>query len=327
MQWPCVSLANSSLRDRTTIRVGGPVEWLLEPADPDQFKEAIVAAREAGFEPRILGGGANLIIEDQGLSGVVITTDRMSRVFRPMDLGDQGEAMDDRVPSSRMAPPDPSIDPRLVAWAGAPLPGLCRKARELGYSGLEKMSGVPGQVGGGIAMNAGGKDPDGTLWQMSDVVDTVRVIDANGEFLDIERADWEPSYRDGNLGTHIVAGAVLRFEPRSKLQVQEESRDYMRRKNAVQPVTEYSAGCVFKNPDLEASEGRTAGQLVDQAGGKGRTRGDAIISERHGNFLVNRGAATAADAFGLIEETRDRVAQRFGIELEYEVKLWGAETA
>ena len=118
------------------------------------------------------------------------------------------------------------------------------------------------------------------------------------------------------------AGAVLRFEPRSKMEVAEASREYLRRKNAVQPVTERSAGCVFKNPDPERSGGKTAGLLVDEAGGKGRRRGDATISDRHGNFLINQGAATAADVFGLIEEIQDLVAQRTGLELECEVKLW-----
>jgi len=277
MHWPCASLPGADLRERTTLRVGGPVAWLLEPADPEQFREAIVAARERGIPMRILGGGANVVIDDSGLEGV---------------------------------------------WSGAPLPKLCRAARDLGYSGLEKMAGVPGHVGGGIAMNAGGKDRDGTLWQMSDVVEQIRVVNAAGEMEDIARDNWDPVYRDGRLGDAIVAGAVLRFEPRSRVEVTEASREYLRRKNAVQPVTERSAGCVFKNPDPERSGGKTAGLLVDEAGGKGRRRGEATISERHGNFLINQGAASAADVFGLIEEVQDLVAQRTGLELECEVKLW-----
>ncbi|QDV08182.1 UDP-N-acetylenolpyruvoylglucosamine reductase MurB [Planctomycetes bacterium Poly30] len=308
------------------MRVGGAVEWLLEPANPDEFREAIVRAREYGFEPRILGGGANVVIDDRGLPGVVIATERLARVFRPSASGDgpesDGSEFDTNLPSGQMVQPDPSWDPRLVCWAGAPLPGLCRKARDLGYSGLEKMAGVPGQLGGGIAMNAGGKNSDGTLWQMSDVVDAIRVVDPDGQFRDIQRADWAPEYRDGKLGDAIVSGAVLRFTPMPKLVVQEATRDYLRRKNAVQPVTEWSAGCVFKNPDPELSGGKTAGQLVDEAGGKGRAVGDAVISERHGNFLVNRGAATATEVFQLIDEIRSLVQDRTGLTLECEVKLW-----
>lgn len=327
MQWPCASLKDADLGARTTLRVGGSVEWLLEPANPDELRAAIVRAKDEGFTPRVLGGGANLVIDDRGLPGVVIATDRMNFVFRPMapppgaDEGGGG-LLDEVVPSARVAPPDPADDPRLAVWAGVPLPKLCRAARDLGYSGLEKMAGVPGQVGGGIAMNAGGKDPDGTLWQMSDVVEQIRVVNELGEFEDIDAEAWAPGYRDGRLGDAVVAGAVLRFEPRPKVEVAGDSRDYLRRKNAVQPVTEWSAGCVFKNPDPEVSGGRTAGLLVDEAGGKGRRIGGAIISERHGNFLVNTGEASAEDVFTLIEETRARVAEHSGVELELEVKLW-----
>ena len=328
MQWPCASLPGADLKERTTLRVGGPVGWLLEPADPEQLREAIVVARDRGVPTRILGGGANVVVDDVGLEGVVISTERLNRIFRPGDLSAE-ETLDETLPSARVAPPDPAEDPRLVVWGGVPLPKLCRAARDLGYSGLEKMAGVPGHVGGGIAMNAGGKDPDGSLWQMSDVVERIRVVNPAGEMEDITRDRWAPEYRDGKLGDAIVAGAVLRFEPRSKAEVYEASKEYLRRKNAVQPVTERSAGCVFKNPDPERSGGRTAGLLVDEAGGKGRQRGDAMISERHGNFLINRGGASAADVFGLIHEIQDLVAERFGVELECEVKLWrqGAEQA
>lgn len=327
MQWPCASLPNADLKDRTTLRVGGPVEWLLEPATPEELRQAIVRARERGFEPRILGGGANLIIDDAGLAGVVITTDRMNRVFRPVEGppaedGPGPRVLDEPLPSSQMVQPDPALDPRLVGWGGLPLPKLCRTARDLGYSGLEKMAGVPGQLGGGIAMNAGGKDASGTLWQMSDVVELIRVVGEDGEFHDVERADWSPRYRDGRLGGQVVAAAVLRFEPRPRAEVIESSKAYLRRKNAVQPVTEWSAGCVFKNPDPEESGGRTAGQLVDAAGGKGLRRGDAAISDRHGNFLVNRGNARAVDVFELIEHVEQLVADDFGIALEREVRIW-----
>ena len=97
---------------------------------------------------------------------------------------------------------------------------------------------------------------------------------------------------------------------------------FLREKSAAQPVTEHSCGCVFKNPDPARSEGRTAGQLIEAAGAKGLARGDALVSEKHGNFIVNRGRARAVDVLALIEELRARVADRFGIRLELEVKVW-----
>jgi len=315
--WPCVSLPEASLADRTTLRVGGRVEWLLEPATPDELRAALSAVRERGFSYRILGGGANVVIDDGLLPGVIIATDRMKRLFRPTSATDEHAPLDAVAPTGALVHDDIARDPRLVVWAGVELPALCRAARDLGLSGLEKMAGVPGQVGGGIAMNAGGKG-----WQMWDVVELVRVVDEHGEFRDIRRTEWQPEYRDAHLGALVVAGAVLRFEPRPKAEVQAATREYLRQKNAVQPVRLLSAGCVFKNPDPEASGGLTAGQLLDQAGAKGRRRGGALISEQHANFLVNAGGASAADVFGLIDEVRQRVVERFGVLLETEVKLW-----
>jgi UDP-N-acetylmuramate dehydrogenase len=125
------------------------------------------------------------------------------------------------------------------------------------------------------------------------------------------------------MGENIVVGAVLRFEHASRLEVRERVRTYLLEKRRVQPVTEWSAGCVFKNPDPELSGGRSAGKLVDDCGGKSRQRGDAIVSPLHGNFIVNQGAATSADVLTLIEDLRDLVAQKTGLRLETEVKIWG----
>ncbi|MEC8494513.1 MAG: hypothetical protein VXZ39_06315, partial [Planctomycetota bacterium] len=113
MQWPCASLKDADLGARTTLRVGGSVEWLLEPANPDELRAAIVRAKDEGFTPRVLGGGANLVIDDRGLPGVVIATDRMNFVFRPMAPPPGAEEgggglLDEVVPSARVAPPDPA---------------------------------------------------------------------------------------------------------------------------------------------------------------------------------------------------------------------------
>jgi UDP-N-acetylmuramate dehydrogenase len=315
--WPCAALADADLAPRTTMRVGGRVEWLLEPADPDELREAWCAARAAGHLPRILGGGANLLIEGGRLPGVVIATERLRRLFRPESESDPGDLA---LPTRRAAPVERTRDPRLVAWCGATLPSLVQAAKTLGWSGLEGLAGVPGNLGGGVAMNAGGRA--GELW---DVVERVRVIDEGGELRDLERRECAPRYRDGGLGGRVVVGAVLRLAVDRPEAVKERTRDYLLAKNRVQPVSELSAGCIFKNPDPERSGGRSAGQLVEECGGKGRARGDAIVSPLHANFIVNRGRATAGDVLGLIEEVRDLVAQQSGIRLETEVQIWRAD--
>ncbi len=315
--WPVAALHEAELASRTYMRVGGRVRWLLEPATPAELALAWTAARERGFTPRILGGGCNLIIEDGLLEGVVIATDRLKRCFRPT-LG--GADLDANEDEARIAPAAPAADPRLIAWAGVTLQSLVQTTTALGLSGFECLAGVPGQLGGGIAMNAGGRY--GEMW---DSVELVRVLEPDGSMRDLPRAECAPRYRNGGLGERVVLGAVLRLKPSTTAEVRERAKQYLIEKRAVQPVTEWSAGCVFKNPDPAKSNGCSAGKLVELCGLKGRTRGDAIVSPLHGNFVINRGAATAADVLALIEEVRATVAEKTGVTLENEVKVWRGE--
>ena len=131
------------------MHVGGRVEWLLEPATPLEFERAWRAAVERGLPVRVLGGGANVVIDDGLLPGAVICTERMRRVFRPTAASPQS-SLEEEVSRGEMVLPDPAEDPRLVAWAGCTLPALLRAARDLGYAGLEGLVGVPGHVGGGV---------------------------------------------------------------------------------------------------------------------------------------------------------------------------------
>ncbi len=301
------------------MRVGGAAEWLLEPATPDELSEALGAARELGLKVRLLGGGANLIVDDGVLSGAVIATGRLDRIFRP-DSAQAVEAFEDEVPKSRVAPDTLGENPRLVAWAGATLPGLVRTASELGWSGVEGLVGVPGQVGGAITMNAGGRW--GEIW---DVVELVRVLTPEGELKDLERKDCSPTYRKGGLGDNIVVAVVLKLRPESKAAVSTRAREFLLEKNAVQPVTESCSGCIFKNPDPELSDGRSAGRLIDELGLKGLSRGQALVSPKHANFIVNKGGARATDVLGLIDEVQDRVREQSGIQLGLEVQRWRAD--
>ena len=316
IDWPCVALQGADLGDRTTMRVGGQAEWLLEPSTPKELEDAWRAVHDRGLPLRILGGGANVVIDDGVLPGVVLTTERMRRVFRPMASTEEA-GLEEDVSRGEMALPPPAEDPRLVAWAGCTMPALLRAARDLGYSGLEGIVGVPGHVGGGVAMNAGGRWGD--MW---DVIERVRVLEPGGEARDLTRDECSPTYRNGGLGERMVVGAVFRFTPVPRQAVEASMREYLLAKNSVQPVTEWSAGCVFKNPDPEQSEGRSAGQLLDECGGKERSRGDAVVSPLHGNFIVNKGKATASDVFTLMEDLQDLVADRTGVHLEFEVKRW-----
>ncbi|HPF15004.1 MAG: FAD-binding protein [Planctomycetes bacterium] len=319
--WPCVALENASLAERTTMRVGGSVRWLLEPTSPDELRGAYLAALESGLPIRFLGGGANIVAADGTWNGVVISSAQMRRIFRPLPGTSDTEGMDAGDADFRMAMPEPAYDPRLIAWAGCTLPALVRTTKGLGYSGLEGLMGVPGHVGGGIAMNAGGSWGD--IW---DHIEFVRLLNPEGEFVDVPRAAAHPTYRNGNLNGGLVVGAVWKLEPAPKLVVEARIREYLLHKQKVQPVTQWSAGCVFKNPDPERSEGRSAGKLVDDVGLKGFAIGDAQVSPLHGNFIVNLGKASASQVFELMDQVQDRVAQATGVELEFEVKRWLAQS-
>lgn len=301
------------------MRVGGRARWLLEPSTPAELGAAIRAARERGFEPRILGGGANLIVDEGTFEGVVVATDRIKRLFRVRDAR-PGELAEGYEPDARIAPAAREEGLRFVAWCGTSLPKLVSSAAELGWSGVEGLAGVPGNIGGGVAMNAGGKW--GEMW---DVVERVLVVDERGELVELPRAECAPRYRNGGLDQKIVAAAVLALRLDEVAAVKDRGRTFLLEKNRAQPVTAWSAGCVFKNPPKEASDGRSAGKLVEDCGLKGRVIGDAIVSPLHGNFIVNRGNAVARDVFALIDLVRSTVAREAGVELELEAKIWRAD--
>ncbi|MEZ5979873.1 MAG: UDP-N-acetylmuramate dehydrogenase [Planctomycetota bacterium] len=317
--FPCAHRQRAPLADRSTLRVGGTARLLLEPADPEQLVDAVRWVRERGERLHLLGGGANTILPDGEIDGVVVTTDRLRRTFRYIAPGDRADRSEDPFEEAtpRVMLPEDGGEPVLVSWAGSSMPGIVTAAKGLGWSGVEGLAGVPGTIGGGVAMNAGGSWGD--LW---DVVELVRVLTPDGDVKDLERSACAPSYRNGNLGGAIVLAVVLRLRRSNKKAVADAVAEYLRHKRDVQPVTEASAGCVFKNPDKNVSGGRSAGRLVEEAGLKGASIGGAMVSPKHGNFVVNTGGATAADVLALIERMRGEVAERFGVVLEREVKVW-----
>ena len=254
------------------------------------------------------------------LPGIVITTDRMARLFRPSGERSPSDVLlSGEDPSARIAPESRESGLCLAAWGGVSLPKLVRTSALLGWKGLEGLAGVPGNLGGGVAMNAGGRWGD--MW---DVVERVLVVDEESQLVELSKEQCHPVYRNGGLGKSIVASALLRFQLDSVRDVQERGKQCLLEKNRAQPVTEWSAGCVWKNPPKEKSDGLSAGQLVERCGGKGLQRGDAVVSERHGNFIVNRGKATATDVLTLMEDIEALVLERSAVTLQREVKVWRA---
>jgi len=200
----------------------------------------------------------------------------------------------------------------LRGWPGVTIQQLVRTAGELGLSGVEPLVGVPGNLGGALAMNAGSAD-----WGIWDQVQEVTLWRPGAGAGDFRREQVGPRYRDGNLQGAVVLEALLDFEPGAPKEVKARAEEVLRRKNASQPVTLSSAGCAFKNPP-----GDSAGRLIDAAGLKGAREGAVAVSERHANFLVNEGGATAAQVRALLARIEETVRERFGVSLERELVIW-----
>lgn len=287
----------------TSLRIGGPAEAYVTPESVDALKTLVAWAWRNRVPCLVSGDGTNLLVGDGGIRGVVIV---LSKYLKKISLGAETEK-----------------GVVVTAMAGARMQALCRFAIDGGLAGLNFALGIPGTVGGGIMMNAG---TSGT-W-MESVLNGVKVVLPDGELTKIERKRLDFSYRglSWNVGENqkyrerivVVEGTFLlrRSDPRELKQQAEEILGARRR---TQPLELPSAGCFFKNPP----SGKSAGELIDLAGLKGTSIGGAQVSTKHANFLVNTGRASAADFLALMETVRKTVFEKFGIDLQREVKIVG----
>ncbi len=275
------------LAERTSLRVGGTPEWLFEPTSAEEAAEAVRLCRRHGVPWRALGGGSNLVVLSGTLAGAVVDTRRLRRV----------EVEGDRV----------------RAGAGVPFPALVRLALSHGVPALAGCPGIPGTVGGAVAMNAGGR-----FGCVADALREVEAVDADGRRFTRRVTAADFGYRRSPFGDALVTGATFRRDPQADLVLLRRVYDEARaEKQRSQPLSSWSAGCVFKNPP-----GTSAGRLIDAAGLKGRREGGAVVSDRHANFIVNDQHASGEDVLRLIEEVRAAVRDRHGVDLELEVRVW-----
>jgi UDP-N-acetylmuramate dehydrogenase len=296
---------NAPLAPHTYLGVGGRARWLARPRSVNELAELVRRAREADIGVRMLGLGANLLVGDDGVDGVVV---RLSAsVFREIDWAGGGDG----------AVLKPGREVLVTAGGGADMNRLALDAVRRGLSGLEGMAGIPGTLGGIVRMNAGGR-----FGQIADVVREVSVVCPNGRVQTRSHDDVGFRYRGSNLGDCVVYRAKLGLTAGDPAEIRQRFLDAWAYKRKSQPLAESTAGCVFKNPP-----GHRAGALIDQAGLKGRRVGGAYISPHHANFIVANEGATAGDVFTLIGEIRREVAQRFGLELDLEIEVWGRRGA
>lgn len=278
------------LRDHTWYRLGGPARWFCQPRDERELARLLARLRDAGIAWRVLGGGANVIIRDEGFSGAVIRL--ASGAFEAIRFEPEGV---------------------VVAGAGADLPRLVRATLDHGLVGLEALAGIPGTVGGAVRMNAGGR-----YGEIGRFVRLVRVMERDGTLVDRSASEVGFAYRDSQLAGCVILAATLSLRPGDAEAARRRHRAIWMEKYGSQPaLAARTSGCVFKNPP-----GAAAGRLLDQAGLKGTRIGGAEISRRHANFIEAHDDATAADVLHLITLAKERVRAATGIELEPEVEIW-----
>ena len=284
---------NKKLASRTTLRVGGPADILIEPASESDLTLVLRYCSANDLPVFMLGRGSNLVIRDGGIRGVVIALkqETMSRIEV------RGE--------------------ELHCGAGARLKHIANAARDAGLAGLEFLEGIPGCLGGALRMNAGAMSS--TTFEM---VQRVRFMSRDGQIEDRPAAEMGAVYRSCPvLKDHIALGAVLRGEPADSESIRARMEEFRQHRTTTQPAAR-SAGCMFKN-----TEDYYAGKLVDECGLKGTHVGGARVSDVHGNFFENDGTATAADMIELLEKVRARVRELRGIDLEPEVQIVGEQAA
>jgi UDP-N-acetylmuramate dehydrogenase len=289
----------------TSFHIGGPTDILAEPRTEEQLKELLQWTVNHNMPYTIIGDGTNLLVRDGGIRGVTIR-------LRHLPAQVRWQTAKNLV--------------KVSAKAGVPTRRLCALALRHGWQGLLFALGIPGTLGGAITMNAGTG-----LGSMADVLASVTVMTAHGDIMHLGKKKLAFAYRAmtlpenlaaGGLGrSPVLLGADFKLTLGDRAGLREQARDIMLRRVKGQPVWQASAGCFFRNP----SPAMPAGRLIDQAGLKGAAVGDAQVSLRHANFIVNGGRATAADVLQLKEMIEQAVWKRFGVRLEPEVRIVGQD--
>ena len=282
--------ANAPLAEATWFRVGGPAQALFSPAD-EQDLAYLLGALPPDVPVTTIGLGSNLIVRDGGIGGVVVRLG--GRAFNAIEVANGC---------------------RVSAGAAAPDQFVAKAAATAGVDGLAFLRGVPGSIGGALRMNAGAHGGE-----IKDVLVEARGVDRSGAVRAFSNADMGFSYRHSSVPDDVIfTRASLRGRPSEPAAIAAEMERITRAREESQPIRERTGGSTFKNPP-----GEKAWRLIDEAGCRGLTIGDAQVSPMHCNFLINRGRATAADIEALGEEVRRRVRETSGVLLEWEIKRVG----
>ncbi len=284
-------IPNAEMRQYTTLRLGGPADWLAFPRSGEEIAMLFAEAGVHGIPVTVIGHGSNLLVMDGGIRGLVIRVEKNMRSIRQ-----DGN--------------------RVIAEAGAMLGTVALFAAEAGLSGLEFASGIPGTVGGGTAMNAGAYDGE-----IAQVAELVKGIQPDGTPVSFSREEMGFGYRTSAVKEKgfVVTEVTFALTPGNPAEIRARMNELNARRAEKQPLDVPSAGSTFKRP-----EGFFAAALIDQCGLKGYSVGDAMVSMKHAGFLVNTGSSSA-DFKNLMNKVQSIVEERAGVRLEPEIRILGEE--
>ncbi|MBX7166396.1 MAG: UDP-N-acetylmuramate dehydrogenase [Pirellulales bacterium] len=276
------------LAPHTWFRIGGPAEYFARPRTIEELTALVEYGRDAGVPVRLLGGGSNVLVRDEGVPGLVI------QLSEPQFAAIRAEGN------------------VVTAGGAAKLGHVISVAVREGLAGLETLVGIPGTVGGALHGNAGGRGGDVGQWTAQ-----ATVMTRAGKILVRQRDEMVFAYRESSLDELVILEARFQLEEGEPTELTRRMQQQWIVKKAAQPLGHQSAGCIFKNP-----RGMSAGMLIDQAGLKGTRVGGAEVSDRHANFIVADPGTSAADVLRLIDLIKGRVAERQGVDLETEIEIW-----
>ena len=279
------------MKKHTTFKVGGPADILVYPSTYEMVKKVIAACKANNVEYFLMGNGSNLIVKDGGFRGVVIKVDRLNEIK--------------------------VSDSFVTAQCGAILSSVAKAALENSLTGLEFASGIPGYIGGAVAMNAGAYGGE-----MSHVLEKVLVINNENNIIELTIDELELGYRTSAILKYgyIVLETTMKLTQGDKDEIKTRMNELAVQRRTKQPLEYPSAGSTFKRP-----VGYFAGKLIQDAGLRGASVGGAQVSEKHSGFVINTGDATASDILNLIKHVQDEVYKQFGVELHTEVRIIGEE--
>lgn len=291
-------VANAPMSDLTWYGVGGAAEFLVRPSSEQQLAGLMQRCADEDIDVRILGSGANLLVNDNGVKGIVLRLDHPNFCKLVID------------------------GTKVTVGAGFDLARLVLETAREGLAGLEVLAGIPASVGGAVRMNAGGK-----FGEIGPVVSKVRVMDNHGEIYERHRDDLVFGYRKSNIKAPVILDVEFDLSQDEPDQLMKQVKEIFMYKKNTQPLAEDTAGCAFKNPVMHETDtnpylAHSAGKLIDMAQLKGYTIGGAIVSERHANFVIAGEGCTASDIIKLLDHVTSTVLEKFGVRLQHEIVIW-----